>query len=146
MHVYHCIWNIFIIASGAIIEAEITAVRNQLEFLVLFSSHIWLLVCSCRYKVTLWWTVYFSEPIAFHTFKIFGDFSKCLMQLLCLLLWSLIRLSYHIPSHAEPLNFPVCPLVPLPPFLSVFQESHWAEQHFTILSETFKANFILLQK
>lgn len=112
--------------------------RNKL---VLFSSRIWLLVCSCRYKVTLWWAIYFSEPIAY--FFIFGDFSKCLIQLLCLLLWSLIPLKYH---HAEPLDFPGYPLLPLPSSLSVFQESHWAEQHFTILSETFKDDFILLQK
>lgn len=94
----------FIIASGTCLSSH--PERKKLEFLVLFSSHIWLLVSLCRYKVILWWAVYFSEPISFHTFFIFGDFSKCLIQLLCLLLWSLIPLKYYILSHAEPLDFP----------------------------------------
>lgn len=52
-HVYHCIWNNHWGWNHS-------CGRNKL---VLFSSHIWLLVGSCRYRVTWWWALFFAEPI-----------------------------------------------------------------------------------
>lgn len=64
--VYHCIWN-------SHWGWNHSCGRNKLEFLVLLSSHIWLPVGSCGYKLTVW-AVYFSELTTFHTFFQFWRF------------------------------------------------------------------------
>lgn len=64
----------FIIASGTCNKSlrmkSRLCEKLKFEFPLLFSTQIWLLVfCSCRYKVTLWSALYFSEPTTCYSFS-----------------------------------------------------------------------------